>query len=135
MARPVAADSRLAQEFWEFAKNGELVVQQCDSCDLHRHYPQVRCYGCGSGEWHWQSVSGSGTIYSFSVAHHAFHPAWQGRTPYAVATVELREGVRMVGELPCDSPDSIAIGLEVEVHFFDGGDGVGLVPGFRLTDR
>lgn len=133
--RPTAADGALAQGFWERVAQRELVVQQCDGCDRYRHYPQVRCRDCGSERWHWQRVSGRGTIYSFSVAHHAFHPAWKGRTPYAVATVELDEGVRMVGEILGDEPSSVAIGRAVEVCFFEGDDGVGLVPGFRLTDR
>ena len=32
-------------------------------------------------------------MYSFSVTHQPFNPAWVERVPYAVATVELDEGI------------------------------------------
>jgi uncharacterized protein len=80
-------------------------------------------------------VSGRGFVYTFTVTHQAFHAAWAGRVPYAVATVELEEGVRMVTDLPPEDVERVAIGLPVEVFFEDheGTDGRRVtLPRFRL---
>jgi len=50
--------------------------------------------------------------------------------PYVVATIELEEGVRMISEMPSLTPDTVSIGLPVEVGFEPIGDGLQL-PVFR----
>jgi uncharacterized OB-fold protein len=65
----------------------------------------------------WQQLSGRGEIYSYSVAHQAFHPYWTDRVPYVIATIELEEGIRMLSEMPDLTPESVAIGLPVMVDF------------------
>lgn len=131
--RPMPQPSPLTQGFWDGIRAGHLVIQQCDDCAKFRHYPQYRCAACGSSEWHWEAVSGRGVIYSLSVAHHPFHPAWKGRTPYVVATIDLEEGVRMVSELPYDDPELVAIGMAVEVVLSNPHDEAEPLPIFRLA--
>lgn len=130
--RPLPRPSPMTQGFWDAARQHVLVVQRCLDCLVWRHYPRPLCPGCGGERWEWSPVSGRGVIYTFTVTHHPFHPAWRGRTPYAVVTVELDEGVRMVGELPPEDTERVAIGLPVEVEFRDlPGENITL-PGFRL---
>jgi uncharacterized OB-fold protein len=77
-------------------------------------------------------------VYTFTVTHQAFHPAWADRVPYAVATVQLDEGVRMVTDLPPEDVGRVAIGRPVEVFFEDTEDPDGrpvTLPRFRLTER
>jgi uncharacterized OB-fold protein len=76
-------------------------------------------------------VSGKGRIFSFTITHRAFHPAWAERLPYALVTVELDEGVRMVSDLPDDQLDDVEIGRPVEVFFDDLGEIT--LPRFRLV--
>lgn len=71
-------------------------------------------------------------IYSLSVAHRAFHPAWADRVPYTVVTVELDEGVRMVSDLPQGDGPHAVIGERVEVFFDRVGADV-VLPRFRLA--
>ena len=131
-SRPLPRPSPLTQGFWDAARRHVLVVQRCLDCLAYRHYPRPLCPDCASGRWEWSPVSGRGVIYTFTVTHHPFHPAWQGRTPYAVVTVELDEGVRMVGELHPEDTERVAIGLPVEVEFRDlPGEDITL-PAFRL---
>ena len=118
--------------FWEAAKREELVVQRCNSCGELRHYPQVLCPSCQSAEWDWTPLSGRGSIYSFTVTHQAFHPAFADRVPYAVATIELEEGIRMITDLPDDDVEHVAIGKPVEV-FFEPVDEEITLPRFRLS--
>ena len=42
-----------------------------------------------------------------------------GPHPFAVATIELDEGVRMVSDLPPEDTREVAIGARVEVFFED----------------
>jgi uncharacterized protein len=130
--RPLPRPSPMTQGYWDAARRHELVIQRCQDCRRYRHYPRPLCPACGSARWEWSPVSGRGVIYTFTVTHRAFHPAWQDRTPYAVVTVELEEGVRMVGELAAGDTGRVAIGLPVQVVFRDlPGEDVTL-PGFRL---
>ena len=40
----------------------------------------------------WQVASGHGRIYTCTVAHYAYHPAFAGEPPYTLVTVDLAEG-------------------------------------------
>lgn len=112
---PLPQPTALTQGFWDAARDGRLVAQRCAECRAWRHYPQLRCPECHSAEWAWEELAGRGTIHSFSVVHQAFHPEWVERVPYAVATVELDEGIRMVTDM--DDVDAVAIGVPVEVFY------------------
>lgn len=138
MGRPVPAPSALTAGFWSAARDHRLVVQACAGCGLLRHYPQPMCAACHSTAWEWTPVSGRGSIYTFTVTHQAFHPAWAEHLPYIVATIELEEGVRMVSDLPGCDLESVAIGRPVACWFEDHelDDGTTFTfPRFRLTDE
>ena len=128
--RPMPPPNPLTAGFWEAARRHELVVQRC-GCGRYRHYPQLLCPDCRSGNWSWAVVSGRGTVYTFTVTHRAFHPAWTDRVPFVVATVELEEGIRMVSDLPSEDTEEVRVGMPVEV-FFDDEESVTL-PRFRLV--
>ena len=130
-ARPLPQPTARSAPFWEAAKRHELVIQRCSGCGAYRHYPQPMCPACRSTEHAWVRASGRGEIYSYCVAHRAFHPWWKDRVPYAIATIELEEGVRMVCDLPGVPIADVWIGRRVEVCFEDIDEGITL-PRFRL---
>lgn len=132
--RPIPSPTELSEGFWQGVREGRLVIQRCQHCGLLRHYPQPMCPACRKLGFDWAPVSGRGTIYSYTVAHRAFHPAWQAHVPYAIATIELDEGVRMVCDLVGTPPDTVAIGQRVEV-FFESLPGQGPMPRFRRVER
>jgi uncharacterized protein len=130
---PLPEPSPLSQGFWAAAREHRLVIQRCEECGLYRHYPQFLCPRCHSESWAWAPASGRGVIYSYAVAHQAFHPSWQARVPYTVATIALDEGVRMVSDLTPEDAEHVVIGSPVEV-FFEDIDGEEMtVPRFRLV--
>jgi uncharacterized OB-fold protein len=116
----------LTAGFWDAARRHELVVQRCTACGRFRHYPQYLCPDCHSDRWAWTAVRGTGTVHSYAVARRPFHPSWSERIPYAVVTVTLDEGVRMVSDLDPEDTAKVAVGLPVQVHFED-------VPGTDIT--
>jgi uncharacterized OB-fold protein len=136
VARPLPTPDPLTAGFWDAARERRLVVQRCDSCGTLRHYPQPMCANCHSMDWTWTELSGRGTVYTFTVTHQVFHPAWADRVPYAVATIELDEGVRLVSDLPAEDVDDVAIGSPVEVFFEDhqrDDSATFTLPRFRLS--
>jgi uncharacterized OB-fold protein len=117
--KPMPEPSLDSQPFWEALKEHRLVLQQCAHCGTIRHYPRPLCAQCFSMQVTWVEASGKGTVYSWTVAHHPFHPGFKGEVPYVLATVELQEGVRMVSQL-CGVPaDAVRIGMPVEICFVD----------------
>lgn len=108
--------------FWEALRRHELVVQRCDECGQPRFVPSERCRHCGSASATWTPVSGDATVYTFTIVHRAPTPAYQADAPYAIAYVELAEGPRMPARLVDVDPDTVAIGMPVEVVFDDVDD-------------
>lgn len=134
--RPLPEPNDLTVGFWAAAREHRLVVQRCDGCGALRHYPQPMCPDCHSLAFSWAPLSGRGTVHTFTVTHQAFHPAWADRVPFAVATIDLEEGVRMVSDLPTGDVDDVAIGRAVECWFEDHllDDGTTFTfPRFRLV--
>ena len=131
--RPAPSPTELSQGFWDAVREGHLAFQACRACGLLRHYPQLRCPECHSGDFDWQRVSGEGEIYSYTVSHRAFHPAWKDKVPYVIATIELDEGVRMVCDMLGTDPDTVAIGQRVQATFAEL-PGQGMMPRFEVKN-
>ena len=108
--------------YWQGALSGSLILQRCGHCGRVRHYPRVLCEACWSFEVEHFESAGLGTIYSWTVAHHAFSPDVAADVPYVLATVELAEGVRVLGRLnPATEPE---VGLQVRTEFAPHEDGM-----------
>ena len=124
-ARPAPQQSELARPYWEAAAEGRLLLQCCSTCGKLRHYPRLLCDACYSDAVGWKAASGRGTIHSWTVAHHAFHPAFAAELPYALVTVDLDEGVRALGRWRGDM--TLSLGQPVQGAFEAREGGVDLV--------
>ena len=111
--------------YWEAAKERKLLVKACRSCLRMHYYPRPHCPYCLSDDTDWTEVSGTGTIYTYSVMRRA-------DKPYVIAYVTLDEGVTMLTNIVECDPDSIDIGHAVEVVFRETERGFCL-PVFRPT--
>ena len=62
-------------------------------------------------------MSGRGTVFTYTVNHQPFNPAVP--VPYVIAIVELEEqaGLRIATNIVDCEPESVCIGLPVEVRF------------------
>lgn len=103
--------------YWEGLNQHRLLLQRCARCAKVRHYPQPMCPACHSMEVDWIESSGRGTVHSWTVTHHAFHPGVRDDLPTLLATVDLEEGVRMNAQLRGVAPEAMRIGLAVRVGF------------------
>ena len=113
--KPSPQTSELARPYWEAVAQGKLVLQSCSACGKVRHYPRLLCDACYSDAVTWLPSRASGAIHSWTVAHHAFHPAFAPELPYTLVTVDLDEGVRALGRWRSDI--DLSIGLRVQGAF------------------
>jgi uncharacterized OB-fold protein len=127
--KPLPDPSDLTRPFWDACRRHELSIQRCRSCGALLHYPKVICPHDQGTEFDWAPMSGRGTVHSYVGAYRAFHPAFQDDLPYTIAIVELEEGPRMMTNIVAP-PDSVSIGMKVEVLFEDVTDTIAL-PKFR----
>ena len=117
--RPLPIPDDESAPYWQGARRRQLVIQRCGDCSFYIHYPKGRCPRCQAVNLTEFSVSGRGTVYSFSIVHVKLAPGFD--PPYVVALVELDEqsGLRLVTNI-VDSPiEAIFVGMPVEVVFED----------------
>ncbi|MEU4090576.1 bifunctional MaoC family dehydratase N-terminal/OB-fold nucleic acid binding domain-containing protein [Streptomyces aureus] len=113
--RPRPVVNRDNAGFWEGVGRHRLLIQRCADCGTLRFPWLPGCGACGSPDWDTVASGGEGTVYSYVVMHHPPFPAFD--PPYAVALVELAEGVRIVSNVvgvPCDE---VRIGMPVRLAF------------------
>lgn len=122
MSRPTPHPSPVSRPFWDACARHELVLQRCTACSAAVFYPRSVCPACGSTRLEWEPASGSGTLYSYTVARRATHRKLADRVPYVIAIVELDEGPRMTSTVVGTDPDDLAVGLRLRVAFEDDED-------------
>lgn len=118
-ARPTPHATPVSQPYWDAAAAGTLKLQRCTQCGAIRHYPQLLCSHCYSQGVEWIEASGRGTVHSWTVCHHAFHPAFKADLPYTLLIVDLEEGPRAMGRLDPASAAKLRLGLPVRIAFGD----------------
>jgi uncharacterized OB-fold protein len=113
--RPHPAITHDNSFFFEGAKQGELLIQQCESCGKLRHPPRPGCPYCRSLDWGTVASSGRGTVFSFVIVHYPRAAGFE--YPLPVVLVELEEGTRLVANVSGIEPEDLEIGMQVEVDF------------------
>ncbi|HBZ72180.1 MAG TPA: hypothetical protein DEP35_21590 [Deltaproteobacteria bacterium] len=127
--RPELAPGPLDHAFFEAAARGELWYQRCPACGHAQFYPRALCTACG-GNPVWATASGRGVVHSFTIVRQNGQPPFKDELPYAVAMIELEEGVRMMGNVTDCPVESVRIGMSVEAYAVECGDGLA-VPFWR----
>lgn len=120
------------RDYWESLGRRELRFQCCASCAQLRHPPGPMCPKCLSTDVTWVAAPAAATLFSFTVVHHASHPAVSTKLPYVVALVEFDglQQVRLVSNLTDVDPKAVRIGMPLSVWWDDTGEGQ-VVPRFR----
>lgn len=119
--------------FWEGAKRGELLYQQCNACNGVVFTPRAHCTACGSLDLAWKQSKGEGSIYTYSVVRQNRNPAFADLGAYAVAYVDLDEGFRMLTNIVgvADPTKDLRCDQRVRVEFEKQDSGEYPIPVFR----
>ncbi len=131
-SRPHPVVNRDNAGFWEGVRRHTLLIQRCTGCGTPRHPWLPGCDACGSPDWDTVEASGEGVVYSYVVMHHPPFPAFD--PPYAVALIELAEGVRMVSNVVGVPYDKVRIGMPVRLEFRAHDDEL-VLPVFRAREE
>ncbi|MFE6664009.1 OB-fold domain-containing protein [Streptomyces sp. NPDC057697] len=131
--RPRPVINRDNAGFWQGISDHRLLIQRCGDCAALRFPWLPGCNACGGQEWDTVEASGEGTVFSHVVMHHPPFPAFGADGtggPYAVALIELAEGVRMVSNVIGVPYDKVRTGMPVRLEFLRTDPGLEL-PVFR----
>ncbi len=113
------------QHFWDGCRDGRLLLQRCG--DTGRAYFPPRPFSpyTGSRNVSVFEASGRGTLYSYVINH---RPAKGFEAPYAIAIVQLPEGVRMMTNIvECEqTPEALELDMPLEVCFEEIDDDISL---------
>lgn len=132
LARPLPETRNAGATFWTRAAEGVLVLPKCTECGRTFWHPRPRCPHCGSERVEWIRASGKGTVHTFTVVRQSGDPYFRTKVPYAVAMIDVDEGVRIMTNVVDTPLDTLAIGMRVEVLFEDAGGGIA-IPLFRAS--
>jgi uncharacterized protein len=127
--KPLPQPDDVNRPYWSAGVEGRLVIQQCPHCSHRQFYPRALCTKCGD-EPEWIDCTGRGTVHTFTIIRQMGMRPFRDELPYAVAMIELEEGPLIMGTVTDCDPESVRIGLPVEVHFVRAADDVG-VPYWR----
>ena len=116
--------------YWAAARERRLLIRRCADCGAVHFMPRHLCPECWSERLEWIDAKGTGSVHSFTIIHRPSSPAFQPRTPYVLALIELDEGPRMVANVLGDDALGVRIGDRVDVTFEDRGDGA-MLPQFQ----
>lgn len=127
--RPVPQPTPETQHFWDGTKQSELRLQRCDECKHVYFPPRPFCPKCSCRDVTVFRAGGRGRLLSY-VINERGHPAWDG--PYAIAIVELDEGVRMMSNVVecAQTPEALVLDMPLEVTYLPLSDDITL-PLFR----
>lgn len=115
MVLPVLTD--ISRQFYVGCKQGRLLYQRCQDCDMAVFFPKKYCPGCLGENLSWDRSAGEGTIHSYTVTH-SFAPSEFSRmTPYILAVVKLEEGFKMMTNIINSPVDIVSCGQRVRVVF------------------
>ena len=108
MADPVLT----LKHFFEEARAGRLSGIRCGKCGELAIPPKEFCPTCQGSDWTAVPLAGAGSIASFTVIRVA--PRGRGaEAPYAIAVVQLDEGVSLLGRIVDIPFESLRAGLRV----------------------
>lgn len=115
--RPQPVPTQATQAFWDATAQGRLLVQRCGDCQHKQSVPRMFCTRCLGENMQWDTSSGLGHIYTYTINHRAANPHMGDKVPYVVAVVQLDEGVRLMANIVNTDPNAVRIGDRVRVRF------------------
>lgn len=132
--RPLPLADDASAGFWDAARAGRLDIQRCGSCRRWNHAPSLACPACGSFALGYETVSGRGTLFAWTVIKEAPAPGFRHMLPLIVGVVELAEQEHLVlgANILGASVAELKLGMPLEAVFEKLSDDCTL-PQFRVA--
>lgn len=107
---------QVAKHWREIPERYRLEAGKCKKCGEILFPGRLICPVCKHTGFDTINLSGSGKIHTHTVIHTA-SPGFEDIAPYAVAIVELDEGVKILGQITDCNPKEIKTGDRVIAKF------------------
>ena len=115
--------SNASTRFWDATRGRRLLLPWCVACERPFWYPREVCPRCLGDAIEWREASGTGEVHAVSVQHRPGPMRDPAAGPYAVALVELTEGVRIMTNIVGCEPDAVTVGMAVGLTWQPLSDG------------
>lgn len=115
--QPLPQPTPASQPFWDGIKAHQVRLQRCDDCAGWVFYPRLHCPHCASRKLSWHTVSGEGSLYTFTVARVPTLPEFASGMPQLLAVVALDQGPHINTTLVGVAPEDLAVGQRVRPVF------------------
>jgi len=115
-------------KYWrEIPQRYRFEAGKCKKCGKVSFPPRLICPACGTREFDKTKINDHGKIETFTIIRVA--PSGFGdQVPYAIAIIDLGEGVRILAQVADCEPEELKIGLPVRLEFRkiqqEGHDGI-----------
>lgn len=120
--------------FWDATRDERLMLPYSTATGTPFWYPREVAPDTLEPGVEWREASGDGTVYAVSVQHKTGPGRDPDDGPYAVALIDLPEGVRIMSNVVGCHPDDVVCGMAVRVTWHDLSDGRKL-PMFAPVDQ
>ncbi len=104
-----------------------FIGKKCNSCGMYMVEPSFSCPKCGSDSLSEYTFDGMGKIYTFTVVMVGFGHL-TNKTPYVLAVVELKEGLKVLTIVEDIEIKKAAIDLDVRFKRMDEKSGPIFMP-------
>jgi hypothetical protein len=128
---PVVTPNAETRPFWDGISAGELRLQRCADCSRTVFYPRVVCPHCFSDRLSWFTASGTGTVYSYTVARRP-SGEFAAQAPFTIALIDLEEGPRMLSRITGTGQCRIRDQVQLDITRLGPADSPGL-PCFQVV--
>jgi hypothetical protein len=119
------------EPYWQAAKEERLVAPRCASCGAFRFPPTPFCPECRSQEIDWVTLSGRGSVFSYSVVRGLLGQPDLLLVP-VVVEFDDAPGIHLVSNVVGVDPADVRIGMALDVGFVEISGGWKL-PVFRAV--
>lgn len=104
--------------FWQATREGRFLLHRCEKCARH-YWPASRCVEHGDTAMRWVESSGAGTLYTYTVMHHAYTPSMAGKVPYVVGVIQMDEGPFFHSNIVDCDVAKVAVGMKLRARMTD----------------
>jgi uncharacterized OB-fold protein len=101
--------------FYTGGADGKLLIQRCGACGRLARQPSEACAECG-GALTPEAVSGEGTVFTFTVNAHQFHPDVAPPNVIAIVVLDEQDDVPDPTSIVGVEPDPAALSIGMPVH-------------------
>jgi uncharacterized OB-fold protein len=129
---PLPEPARWERPFWDFCRQRSLRFQVCAACGRARHPPMPCCPACNSFADTWIEAPDDAELFTYTIIHHASHPALRDSLPYNVAVVMFPalQSVRLVTNIVACRNEDLRIGMPLSLVWEEPRSGH-VLPRFR----